>query len=791
MLPDIDDGDRVQLDDPHLAPTATAYLWNERMMVQVTARGFATAQFMQPEPAKYAHPPVLAAKTFMQPEQPYFAHHPGRFVYVRDDESGALFSAPFEPCRRPLELFRFEPGLSDIRWIASAEGLEVTLRLTLAVDDVVERWSVELVNRSGRPRRVSLVPFFPVGYASWMNMAGAYDADLQGVVCSCVTPYQKVQDYFVQKDFADLTFLVGDRVPTSWEAHARAFEGDGGLHDPDGLRAPELARGDARYELPACILQYRLDLAPDQREALRFLFGPARTRDEIAALQARYLPEARAAAEDARYDAFVRASTPAVQITSPDADFDRFVNRWLPRQIHYQGSAHRLTTDPQTRNYLQDAMGMLYLEPTRTQAALRTALAQQRRDGSMPDGILLRPDAELKYINTIPHTDHAVWLVLALDAYLDETGDHAFLDTTLPFHDDEGGATVFEHVCRAVDWLLEHRDARGLSYIAQGDWCDPMNMVGYKGRGVSAWLTEAVAYVCRRWASVCAARGDHARAAREEAHVEALNAALNTHLWDGEWYGRGITDDDRVFGTAADPEGSIFLNPQSWALLCGAPSPSARDRLLAAVEARLRTPFGYALLDPPFTGMREDIGRVTQKHPGTAENGSVYNHAAAFFAYALYSIGRGAQAYAVLRAMLPGPDRADIRRRGQLPTFIPNYYRGAHRLFPRTAGRSSNLIHTGTVAWFYRCLVEHVVGLRGSGADLVVDPQLPDAWPHLRATRRFRGAVVELEVTRRPEATTRVIRVDGVPCEGRIERPERDRHYRVDVTLPPAESTSP
>ena len=41
------------------------------MMIQTTCRGYATAQFMQPEPAKYTYAPNLEAKTFMQPEQPY------------------------------------------------------------------------------------------------------------------------------------------------------------------------------------------------------------------------------------------------------------------------------------------------------------------------------------------------------------------------------------------------------------------------------------------------------------------------------------------------------------------------------------------------------------------------------------------------------------------------------------------------------------------------------------------------------------------------------------------------
>src|SRR5690606_3777836 len=87
-------GDRYELLSPVKMPQAAAFLWNKQMMIQMNCRGYATAQFMQPEPAKYAHAPNLEAKTFMQPEQPYYAHHPGRFVYIKDEQSNAIFSVP-------------------------------------------------------------------------------------------------------------------------------------------------------------------------------------------------------------------------------------------------------------------------------------------------------------------------------------------------------------------------------------------------------------------------------------------------------------------------------------------------------------------------------------------------------------------------------------------------------------------------------------------------------------------------------------------------------------------------
>ncbi|BBJ98433.1 hypothetical protein Xcc1_41630 [Xanthomonas campestris pv. campestris] len=100
------DGMRYALYSPTAMPTAGGFLWNRRMMVQLTCRGYATAQFMQPEPAKYAHAPLLEARNFMMPEQPYYAHHPGRFFYLKDEDTGALYSVPHEPVRAPAEAFR-------------------------------------------------------------------------------------------------------------------------------------------------------------------------------------------------------------------------------------------------------------------------------------------------------------------------------------------------------------------------------------------------------------------------------------------------------------------------------------------------------------------------------------------------------------------------------------------------------------------------------------------------------------------------------------------------------------
>jgi cellobionic acid phosphorylase len=486
----------------------------------------------------------------------------------------------------------------------------------------------------------------------------------------------------------------------------------------------------------------------------------------------------------AEYAGYIAQGKGCLRIETPDAELDNFVNHWLPRQVFYHGDVNRLTTDPQTRNYLQDNMGMSYLKPQIARAAFLHALSQQEPSGAMPDGILLVAGAELKYINQVPHTDHCVWLPVCLKAYLDETSDYGILQE--PVTDREGRRqTVFERISSAMHWLLKARDPRGLSYIAQGDWCDPMNMVGYKGKGVSGWLSVATAYALNLWAEVCDAEGAGALAEGFRAGASAVNAAVNTHLWDGRWFGRGITDDGVVFGVSKDKEGRIFLNPQSWSILSGAASERQRQLMIQAVAEQLETPYGVMTLAPAFTSMREDVGRVTQKFPGSAENGSVYNHDAVFYIYSLYSVGERDRAFRVLRQMIPGPETADFKQRGQLPVFIPNYYRGAYHQHPRTAGRSSQLFNTGSVSWVYRCLVEGLFGVKGDKQGLVIQPQLPSHWSQARVTREFRGATLEIEICREAGVSNTLVVVDGQTFPAnRVTNIQAGKTYKVRVRIP-------
>ncbi|MBC8062426.1 MAG: NdvB protein [Clostridiaceae bacterium] len=791
MIRPTENNEYYELTSPISMPKASGFLWNEKMMIHMNCRGYAVAQFMQPEPAKYSYAPNLEAKTFMQPEQPYYAHHPGRFVYVKDEVDGKIFSAPYEPVRVLPDKFTFSVGKNNILWKIESNDVLVEMKLSLPKDDVIELWSVKVKNLSQNKRKLSIYPYFSVGYMSWMNQSGEYNEDLQGIVCSCITPYQKYQDYYKVKNFSDKTFLVADQKPLAWEVNQEAFEGEGGITLPSAIQKEVLSKGDARYEMPVGVLQYKIDMNPGEEREYRFIFGPAKSEEDIAIIRKKYFIDKSESGEDGfnlaeiEYAKYIAEGRGCIEIKTPDADLDNFVNHWLPRQMYYHGKTNRLSTDPQTRNYLQDNMGMSYIKPQIARDAFLLALSQQSESGAMPDGIILHKDAELKYINQVPHTDHCVWLPICLSAYLDETDDYEILDEIIPFAEGKEMSSVFEHLTRAMYWLKNDRDQRGLNYIKQGDWCDPMNMVGYKGKGVSGWLTMATSYAFMIWADICE-KSEQLYVSKEfRLEADKTNIVINKYLWDGEWFARGITDDNVIFGISKDKEGRIYINPQGWALLCGAADEFKQKKIIKSVSEQLETPFGVEKLAPSYTSMREDVGRLTQKHPGTAENGAVYNHAAAFYIYALYSVGENDNAFRLLRKMLPGPDPQDIIKRGQLPVFIPNYYRGAYRQFPTKAGRSSHLFNTGTVTWFYRSLIDGLFGLQGNREGLRINPQLPSHWQEVSVKRTFRGAEILIDIKREPGIKTTEVYVNGNYIEDCIIKDVRaNTEYKVVVKIP-------
>jgi cellobiose phosphorylase len=83
-----------------------------------------------------------------------------------------------------------------------------------------------------------------------------------------------------------------------------------------------------------------------------------------------------------------------------------------------------------------------------------------------------------------------------------------------------------------------------------------------------------------------------------------------------------------------------------------------------------------------------------------------------------------------------------------------------------THGEAKNSWLSGTAAWNYVAITQHILGIRPAFDGLDVKPVMPSEWSGFEATRNFRGVRYEISVKREGPGNEVSLEVDGGPIEG-------------------------
>ena len=363
-------------------------------------------------------------------------------------------------------------------------------------------------------------------------------------------------------------------------------------------------------------------------------------------------------------------------------------------------------------------------------------------------------------------SDDHLWLVLATCAYLRETGDLAYLDARVPWADGDAG-TIWGHMQHAVAFTLAHRGPHGLPRAGFADWDDTLNVDHGSGRAESVWCAMQFCRAVLDLADLSRHAGRSDEAARFGDLHREMAACVNDVAWDGSWYARAFDDDGRPIGVASETTHRINLNPQTWSVIGEVAPPDRAERALDAVAERLlATPFGTALLWPPYDGGDDRVRGTATYPPGAKENGGIFCHANTWLIIAAAMLGRADDAYAHYRRILPlARSDADVYR-AEPYVYSQNICGPAHPQF----GMARNAWLTGTAAWAFVAATQWILGIRPTFEGLQIAPAIPASWPGFEARREFRGVTYEIRVRRDGPGATVSLVVDGRPVAG-IRRP--------------------
>jgi len=728
---------------------------------------------------------------------------PGEAIYLRDLDSGLVWCPTALPIRTDASPYVARHGQGYSRFEHGAHEIALDLLQYVPLADPIKISRLRLRNRSSRSRRLSVTAYVEWVLGTSRGASAPYvvtEIDASSRVMLASNPWRP--EFGSRVAFADL----GGRQ-TTWTGDRTEFLGRNGTLDRPRCLATDapLSRRCGAGLDPCGALQTEIGLLPGEETEIVFLLGETATRAEALTLVARY----RAIDLDAVLSAVTEHwdhALGAVQVKTPDRSMDLLLNRWLlyqtlacrlwARSAFYQaGGAYGF------RDQLQDVMALAVSRPDLTREHLLRAAARQFGAGDVQHW--WHPHSGRGVRTRV--ADDCVWLPYATAHYLEVTGDHAVLDAAVPFlegpalradeHEsyfqhglgDETG-TLFEHCARALDRSLT-KGSHGLPLIAGGDWNDGMNRVGIGGSGESVWLGWFLHATLSAFAPLAEGRGELSRAAAWRQHATALQASLEQHAWDGDWYRRGYFDDGTPLGSAANTECRIDSIAQSWSVISGTAEPARAQRAMASVYEHLVRPAeGLILLfAPPFDKTASDPGYIKGYPPGIRENGGQYTHAAIWSVIAFAMLGDGDKAaglFAMLNPIRRASSGADLHRYRVEPYAVcADVY-----AVPPHVGRGGWTWYTGSSGWLYRAGLEWILGFRVRGAVLSIDPCVPPAWRGFEIEFRHRSARYHI-VVENPAGKSRGIAsvaLDGValaPPSATITLVDDGVLHRVRVVL--------
>lgn len=686
---------------------------------------------------------------------------PGEAFYLRDEDTGALWSPTALPASNDAGTYIARHGWGCSRFEHAAHGIAVDLVQFVPLDDPIKISRFVLRNTSGRARRLSLT-----AYAEWvLGPSRTASAPFVTTEIDAGTGAMFARNPWNPTFASRVAFVDFAGRQTEWTADRREFIGrNGTIAHPAALAGVAPLSKTVGAGLDPCgVLLTKVELPANGVVEIVLFLGDAASAEDARALITRY----RSADLDAvrsEVSRFWSDVLGRVQVKTPDRAMDIMLNGWLLYQtlacrVWARSACYQASGAYGFRDQLQDGMALASSRPVLTRDHLLRAAARQFVEGDVQhwwlphsgDGVRTRI------------SDDRIWLAHATAHYVGAAGDASVLDEVVPFlegqrlaaDEDENffhptiaddSATLFEHCARALDQSLA-LGGHGLPLIGTGDWNDGMNRVGNGGRGESVWLGWFLHATLTAFAPFADARHETARAGRWRAHAALVQAALEREAWDGEWYRRAWFDDGTPLGSAASEECRIDAIAQSWAVISGAAAPERAGRAMAAVARELiRHEDGLALLfAPPFDKTPLDPGYIKGYPPGIRENGGQYTHAAAWSVMAFAALGKGGTA-ARLFSML-NPINHARSRAGVLRYKVEPYVAAADiYATPRHVGRGGWTWYTGSAGWLQRAGVESILGVRLHGNVLHLDPCIPAEWPGFEIMLRHGSSWYAIEV---------------------------------------------
>lgn len=689
---------------------------------------------------------------------------PGRYVYIKDGETGEYWSASWSPVCKDLSEYKSECRHGTAYTVITSEykGIKSETAYYVPKDQTYEVWAAKITNTGSKPRKLSVT-----GYCEFVNDPN-YEQDQVNLQYTLFITRTYFKGNFIhqkqneiQNPYTGRFFGLAGAKTDAYCGDRDAFVGSyRGYANPKGIE--DGLKNQLNYNTNSCgALQSDIVLAPGESKELTYVLGGPKTEDEIKSIIAKYENADAANKDIAELKDYWHSKLGNLQVNTPDADFNNMVNVWnayncfitfiWSRAASFQYCG--LRNGFGYRDTVQDIQGIIHLAPEMAKKQIEFMLSAQVTNGAgLPlvkydhkAGQENHPDENDEnsvYAKQTGHpsyrADDALWLFPTVYKYISESGDTAFLDEEIFYANDGEKGTVYDHLKRAVLFSMNHLGNHGMPAGLHADWNDCLRL-GKKGESTFVAFQLVYAVKILREYAVLKNDIDYIK------ELDGIKAKLDEILaacWNEDRWIRGYKEDGTVIGKRTDPEANMWLNPQSWSVISGFASREQAEKAMDSVERELNTQYGAMVMYPPYAEHGFDGALMQCFNKCTKENAGIFSQPQGWLILAESLLGHGNRAYKYWKEAAPATYNDNAEHRCLEPYVYGQFVEGKDSPF---AGRAHVHWLTGTASTVMVGTVEGILGMRPNAEGLVVDPSIPSEWESYSVEKTFRGKKLHMK----------------------------------------------
>ena len=742
----------------------------------------------------------------------------GKYYYIQDGD--VTWNPGWQPTQTPLDFYECRHGIGYSRFTAKKNGLKADLLNFVPLHDTCELNRLTLTNESESPK--SFKVFSYVEFCLWNALddmtnfqrnLSTGEVEIDGATIYHKTEYRERRNHYA--------FFSVNAKPDGFDTSRDAFIGTySPASNPDAIRNGGCTGSVASGWYPVAAHELHVTLTPGESKTFLFVLGYAENpRDQkweapnvinkapARRLLAKYQTTEGADAAFAELKAYWKNLLEGYHVESCDEKVNRMVNIWNQYQCMVTFNMSRSASYYESgigrgmgfRDSCQDLFGFVHLIPEKARQRIIDIASTQFEDGSayhQYQPLTRRGNADIGS----GFNDDPLWLIAGTAAYIRETGDFSILDESVPFNNDETTCVpLFEHLTRSFEYTVTHKGPHGLPQIGRADWNDCLNLNCFSDTPGESFQTTGpsegpiaesvfiggmfVRYG-KDYAQLCTHRGlpDKAKAAMAE--VRRMQQAVLDAGWDGEWFLRAYDAKGQKVGSHECEEGKIFIEPQGFCVLAGIGVKEGKaEKALASVEKHLDTKYGIRILAPSYSHYYLNLGEISSYPPGYKENGGIFCHNNPWVSIAETVLGHGTRAFDIYKKTCP----AYIEDISEIHCTEPYVYSqmvaGSDAKY---FGQGKNSWLTGTAAWTFVNISQHILGIFPDYDGLRIDPCVPKDFGPYTVSRRFRGAMYHIHISNpdHVEKGIRKLTVNGKEVSGNlIPITEGVTEYEVDAVM--------